>query len=52
MEKKFPIFKILTLLVWLVLGMGTAFAAWDGSIATEAPITEKGSDGKTYYLNR
>jgi uncharacterized repeat protein (TIGR02543 family) len=27
MEKKFPIFKILTLLVWLVLGMGTAFAA-------------------------
>ena len=50
MEKKFPIFKILTLLVWLVLGMGTAFAAWDGSIATEAPITEKGSDGKTYYL--
>ena len=26
MEKKFPIFKILTLLVWLVLGMGTAFA--------------------------
>ena len=50
MEKKFPIFKTLTLLVWLVLGMGTAFAAWDGSIATEAPITEKGSDGKTYYL--
>ena len=26
MEKKFPIFKALTLLVWLVLGMGTAFA--------------------------
>ena len=26
MEKKFPIFKTLTLLVWLMLGMGTAFA--------------------------
>lgn len=49
MEKKFPIFKILTLLVMLVLGMGTAFAAWDGSIATTAPGTEKLADGKDYY---
>ena len=48
MEKKFPFFKILTLLVWLVLGMGTAFAAncaadyvapenlvWDGTSIQE-----------------
>ena len=50
MEKKFPIFKILTLLVWLVLGMGTAFAAcvtnstnvvWDGS-AKEEPCLVNG----------
>ena len=36
MEKKFPIFKILTLLVWLVLGMGTAFA--DGDCLETATI--------------
>ena len=50
MEKKFPIFKLLTLLVWLVLGMGTAFAAcvtnstnvvWDGS-AKEEPCLVNG----------
>ena len=48
MEKKFPFFKILTLLVWLVLGMGQAFAAncaadyvapenlvWDGTSIQE-----------------
>ena len=50
MEKKFPFFRKLVLLTLLMLGVGSAFAAWDGSIATEAPITEKGSDGKTYYL--
>ena len=57
MEKKFPIFKTLPLLVWLVLGMGTAFAAncaanyvapenavWDGT-STQEPCTKDG-----YYI--
>ena len=57
MEKKFPIFKTLTLLVMFVLGMGTAFAAncaadyvapenpvWDGT-STQEPCTKGG-----YYI--
>jgi len=42
MEKKFPIFKILTLLVWLVLGMGSAFAAWNGTSKTRPLQDENG----------
>lgn len=41
--------KVLTLMTCLVL-VGQGFAAWDGSIATTAPETETGADGKTYYL--
>ena len=49
MEKKFQFFRKLLLLTLLMLGVGSAFAAWDGSIATTAPGTEKLADGKDYY---
>ena len=42
-------FKILVCTACLML-VGQAFGAWDGSIATTAPETETGADGKTYYL--
>ena len=37
------------LFVACLLGLGQAFAAWDGSIATTDPDTEIGSDGNIYY---
>ena len=42
-------FKILVCTACLML-VGQGFAAWDGSIATTAPETDTGADGKTYYL--
>ena len=41
--------KIFLIFVWLMLGVGSAFAAWDGSIATTAP-RDTSIEGKTYYL--
>ena len=49
MEKKFQFFRKLLLLTLLMLGVGSAFAAWDGSVATTAPATETIGD-KTYYI--
>ena len=49
MENKFQFFRKLLLLTLLMLGVGSVFGAWDGSIATEPP-SETTIDGKTYYL--
>ena len=49
MEKKFQFFRKLLLLTLLMLGVGSAFGAWDGSVATTAPATETIGD-KTYYI--
>ena len=48
MEKKFQFFRKLLLLTLLMLGVGSAFGAWDGTSMTE-PSTEK-IDGKDYYI--
>ncbi len=48
MEKKFPIFKTLTLLVMFVLGMGTAFASNFWADHTSQPGTET-IDDKPFY---
>ena len=41
--------NLLGILLLCLAGVGQAFAAWDGTIATSAPSTEKLADGKTYY---
>lgn len=42
--------KVYVFILGILLAVGQAFAVWDGSIATTAPETETGADGKTYYL--
>ncbi len=53
MEKKFPFFKTLTLLVWLVLGMGTAFAmdSWLQHRSKTAPNTEGTGANQCYLIS-
>lgn len=48
MEKKFQFFRKLLLLTLLMLGVGSAFGAWDGTIATTAP-GDTTIDGKVFY---
>lgn len=51
MEKKFPIFKLLTLLIWLVLGMGTAFGmeSWLAHKSATDPAYD--SKAKCYQIS-
>ena len=48
MEKKFQFFRKLLLLTLLMLGVGSAFGAWDGTVATTAP-GDTTIDGKAFY---
>ena len=50
MEKKFPFFKTLTLLVWLVLGMGTAFASNFWADHASQPTKDTTIDSKSFYV--
>ena len=45
----FVIKKYVMFVAACLFGFGQGFAAWDGTIATSAPSTEKLADGKTYY---
>lgn len=50
MEKKFPIFKKITLLLMFVLGMGTAFASNFWADHVSQPTRDTTINGKTFYF--